>query len=164
MENMRKKVNILSKWFFINLGVLLFALWKISTGHVGIHILFGALGLFFFLYNWTRHAVFSTIRSNISRKRKIKYANLSKKVLPIHKYTGSAALIFIIVHASLVLSLFGFELTNFKLLSGLLAGITLLLLVITGWIRWLKTTYTIRVIHLSLGFTLFALVLLHIIF
>ncbi len=153
----------MSKWFFINLCLLLFAIWKISTGHLSIHIVFGALGLFFFLYNWTRHAVFSTIRSNISRKRKIKYATLSKKVLPLHKYTGSAALIFIIIHATLVISLFGFQLTNVKLLSGLLAGTTLLLLVIAGWIRWWRTTYTIRIIHLSLGFILFALVLLHII-
>ncbi|MEI3611832.1 hypothetical protein [Pseudogracilibacillus sp. SO30301A] len=153
----------MSKWFFINLCLLLFAIWKISTGHLGIHIIFGALGLFFFLYNWTRHAVFATIRSKISRKRKIKYATLSKKVLPLHKYTGSAALIFIIVHATFVISLFGLQLTNIKLLSGLLAGITLLLLVITGWIRWWRTTYTIRIIHLSLGFTLFALILLHII-
>jgi len=153
----------MSKWFFINICLLLFVLWKISTGHIGIHIVFGALGLFFFLYNWTRHAVFSTIRSDISRERKIKYANLSKKVLPFHKYTGTAALLFIIVHASIVLSLFGFQIHNGKLMSGILAGITLAILVLTGWIRWWRTTYKIRLIHWGLGFALFVLVLLHVI-
>jgi len=153
----------MSKWFFINLGFFLFALWKISTGHLGIHIVFGAFGLFLFLYNWTRHAVFSTIRSSISRKRKIKYAKLSKKVLPFHKYTGSLALLLIIVHASLVVSIFGMELHNFKMLSGFLASLTLLALVTSGWIRWYRTTYLIRIIHLSLGFLLFALVVLHVV-
>ena len=151
----------MSKWFFINLGVFFFALWKLSTTYIGVHTLFGALGLFFFLYNWTRHAVFSTIRSNISRQRKIKYANLSKKALPIHKYTGTAALIFIIIHAGLVLSIFGLQFHSWKMVSGLLAGFTFVALVTSGWIRWFKTTYTIRIIHLSLGFTLFILVLLH---
>ncbi len=153
----------MSKWFFINLAFLLLALWKIFSGYIGIHIIFGALGLFFFLYNWTRHAVFSTIRSNISRNRKIKYARLSKKVLPVHKFTGTLALIFVIFHAGFVVSFFGLQLQNPKLLTGLLAGITMVLLVTSGWIRWLKTTYLIRIIHLTLGFTLFALALLHII-
>lgn len=153
----------MSKWFFINLVFLLVALWKIFTGYIGIHIIFGALGLFFFLYNWTRHAVFSTIRSDVSRKQKIKLAKLSKKVLPIHKYTGTAALIFVLIHASFVISLFGFQFQNLKLLTGLLAGIVMILLVTSGWIRWFKTTYTIRIVHLTLGFTLFALALLHII-
>ncbi|MEI3607409.1 hypothetical protein SPD48_17150 [Pseudogracilibacillus sp. SE30717A] len=153
----------MSKWFFINLVFLLVALWKIFSGYIGIHIIFGALGLFFFLYNWTRHAVFSTIRSDISRKQKIKFAKLSKKVLPIHKYTGTAALIFVLIHASFVISLFGFQFQNLKLLTGLLAGIVMILLVTSGWIRWFKTTYTIRIVHLTLGFTLFALALLHII-
>jgi len=153
----------MNKWFFINIAVIVFALWKISTGHIAIHIVFGALGLFFFLYNWTRHAVFSTIRSNISRQRKIKYANLSKKVLPIHKYTGTATLIFMIIHATLVLSRFHLTVNNLKLMSGLAAGLILTALVVSGWIRFFKTTYPIRIIHLSLGFTMFFLILLHII-
>src|SRR5690625_3228174 len=151
----------MSKWFFFNVAMFLFVLWKLRTGHFGIHILFGTLGLFFFLYNWTRHAVFSMIRPDISRERKIKYANLSKKVLPIHKYTGSAALIFIIIHAGFVLSLYGLQLHNIKLMSGILAGLTLIALVTSGWMRWFKTTYLIRMVHLSLGFTLFFFVLLH---
>src|SRR5699024_11743049 len=65
------------------------------------------------------------ICSNISRKRKIKYAQLSKKVLPIHKYTGSSALVVLIVHASYVLYYFGWQSMNPKMLSGLLAIVVL---------------------------------------
>ncbi|MFD2132771.1 hypothetical protein ACFSKI_16315 [Pseudogracilibacillus auburnensis] len=154
----------MSKWFFINLAVFIFALWKMSTGHLGVHILFGGFGLLFILYNWTRHAVFSTIRSNISRKRKIKYAKLSKKVLPIHKWTGTTALILILFHIFFVIHYFGFQVTNVKMVSGLLAVITLSLVVITGWMRFIKTTYKRRMIHLTLGFCLFTFVLLHLIF
>lgn len=76
----------MNRWFFINLAVLVYALTKIIMTYSGVHMVLGGLGLCLILYNWTRHAVFSTIRSkNISRKRKITYANLSKKVLPIHK-------------------------------------------------------------------------------
>ncbi|MBO1001608.1 hypothetical protein [Pseudogracilibacillus auburnensis] len=154
----------MSKWFFINLAVFIFALWKMSTDHLGVHILFGGFGLLFVLYNWTRHAVFSTIRSNISRKRKIKYAKLSKKVLPIHKWTGTTALILILFHIFFVIHYFGFQVTNVKMVSGLLAVITLSLVVITGWMRFIKTTYKRRMIHLTLGFCLFTFVLLHLIF
>src|SRR5690625_3047271 len=120
----------MSFWCFINVAVIILAIWKISTGYITIPIIFGALGLLFILYNWTRHAVFSTIRSNITRARKIKYAQLSKKVLPIHKYTGSTAFVLILIHGNLIYRAFGFQLTNWKMISGLLAGITLSLVVL----------------------------------
>lgn len=153
----------MSFWFFINFCVLLFAIWKISTGYIGIHIVFGGLGLLFVLYNWTRHAVFSTIRSNISRQRKIKYAQFSKRVLPIHKWTGSTALILIIIHAGLVIHRFGFQLENWKMISGVLAGSTLVAVVLFGWLRWYHTTLRRRYIHLTLAFCLFGLVLMHLV-
>lgn len=154
----------MSKWFFINSVVLVFALWKITTGSLGLHILFGGLGLLLILYNWTRHAVFSTIRSNISRQQKIKYAQLSKKVLPFHKWTGSTALFFILIHGGLITNWFGLHVTNIKMLSGLIAAITLASVVIAGWFRFFKTTYRKRIIHLTLAFCLFGFVLLHLIF
>lgn|SRR5690625_1202544 len=154
----------MSKWFFINFAVLLFALWKITTGHIGIHIIFGGLGLMLILYNWTRHAVFSTIRSNISRNRKIKYATISKRLLPLHKYTGTTALFLTLIHAALVVYYFGWQGTNMKMITGLLTVIILTLVVIVGWMRFIRTTYKRRMTHLILGFCLFGSVLLHLIF
>lgn len=153
----------MSIWFFINAVVLLYAAWKIFTGYIGIHIIFGALGLLFVFFNWSRHAVFATIRSDISRTRKIKYANLSKRVLPIHKWTGSTALLLIIVHGSLVIHHFGWQFSNWKVLSGFIAGVTLASVVFFGWLRWYRTTVKRRYIHLTLAFCLFALVLLHLV-
>lgn len=155
---------MVSIWFFVNASVLLFALWKICSNYIGVHIVFGALGLLFVLYNWTRHAVFSTIRSNISRKRKIKYANLSKFVLPIHKWTGSTALVLIIIHGTLVLQRFGFNWSNGKVVSGLVAGSILIAVVSFGWLRWYRTTVNRRYIHLILAYCLFVLIVVHLVF
>ena len=155
---------MVSIWFFINAFVLIFALWKVLSSYLGVHIVFGALGLLFVLYNWTRHAVFSTIRSNISRRRKIKFANLSKFVLPFHKWTGSTALILIIIHGTLVFQRFSFEWSNWKIISGLVAGSILVAVVGFGWLRWYRTTVNRRYIHLILGYCLFVLIVVHLVF
>lgn len=154
---------IMSIWFFLNAIVFFYAMVKIFTSSFGLHIIFGGIGITLILYNWTRHAVFSTIRANISRKRKIKYAKLSKKFLPIHKYTGTGALIILIIHAAYVLYYFGWQSMNQKMLSGLLAIIVLTAMVIVGWMRFIRTTYNRRMVHLILGYCLFTAVLLHII-
>lgn len=152
---------MLNKWFYINAAVLLFALWKVFSGHVAVHVLLGLLGLLFFLYNWTRHAIFSMIRANIPRERKIKYAQLSKRKLPLHKYTGTLALIVIVTHATTVLHIYPLNLTHWKIASGVAAISALFLLVVFGWIRFFKTTYPIRIIHWTLAFATFFLICIH---
>lgn len=155
-------INV-SKWFYINAIVLFYAGWKIFTGNIGIHIIFGALGLLLFFYNWSRHAFYDTIRSDISRADKIKYAKLSMKFGKNHQWTGTFALIFIIGHGGLVLYQFGLQLTNLKVMSGLLAGITLAGVVFFGWLRKHRVTVIRRYIHLSLAISLFAFILLHLV-
>src|SRR5699024_12377381 len=88
------------------------------------------------LYNWTRHAVFSTIRSpNVSRRRKISLATLSKRVLPFHKWTGSLALVIALIHIVFVLQSYGLQMKQFKQVSGLLSVSTLVFLVLFRWLR-----------------------------
>lgn len=154
----------MSIWFVINLFILLFAIWKITSGdYINLPIIFGGLGLLFILYNWTRHAFFSSIRSNISRDLKIKLATISKKVLPFHKWTGTLSLILIVLHFCFVVYNYGFTLQSSKMLSGLLAIIALFLMVTTGWIRFFKTTYHIRLVHLISGFYLIISVFIHLV-
>jgi len=153
----------LSFWFLINMVVLLFAIWKMMTSYMGIHIILGAIGFLFVLYNWTRHAVYSTIRSNISRKRKIKYAKLTKRVRKYHQWVGIFALLFICFHGLLVLYYYNFHLNNVKILSGLGAVTMLTGLVITGFRRkWRKIRHR-HIIHLSFGYATFTFVLIHLI-
>ena len=153
----------MNRWFILNCLLLIFALWTIFKGHGGVHIYVGGLGLLFILYNWTRHAVFSTIRSNISRERKIKFAQLSKRVLPYHRWTGTTAFILIVIHVILVIKVFGFQIHNIKFLSGLIAGLTLLAVVTTGWMRLFRPSHLKRMFHLRLGLTLFFAIIIHLI-
>jgi hypothetical protein len=154
----------MNKWFYFNLLLLGLGLWQIAErGGMPVHILFGALGLFLFLFNWTRHAVFSTIRNTPNRETKIKLASLSKKIVPYHRWIGTTTLILIMIHAVLVVNQFGFSLQNIKLLCGLLAGAVLLAMVISGWMRLFRSTARKRMIHIRLGVTLFFLIALHVI-
>ncbi|MGM8215681.1 hypothetical protein ACLIA0_08890 [Bacillaceae bacterium W0354] len=156
----------MSYWFLFNLILLLFSFWKVVTHHsflsLNISVIFGLLGFLLFLFNWTRHAVYSTIRQHPNRRVKIVFAQLSKKVMRFHRWIGSAALIVIIVHGTLIINKYGFYLQHLKMLSGLLALINLFILVTSGWIRFYKPSGLIRKLHLCFGLSLFLLISLHI--
>lgn len=152
---------MMNKWFYLNFMLMVFAIWKIATSSLLPHIIFGGIGLFLILFNWTRHAVFSTLRSPLARPKKIKYANLSKRILPFHKWIGTTALIMIVIHATLVISQFGLDITNSKMMIGLLGGFILVGIVLTGWMRLYKPTIRKRLFHLWLGLSIFFIMILH---
>ena len=153
---------MMNKWFYFNLLLILFVLYKVIFGSHLLVSFIGGLGLLFVLFNWTRHAMFSTIRSDIPRIKKIKYAKLSKRVLPIHKWTGMSAFIILIYHAYLAIDLYGFNLGITKVFSGLFGLIILTGIVIFGWLRWFKASYIKRMIHLWLGLLLFFVIIVHV--
>ncbi|MFC4557747.1 hypothetical protein ACFO3D_05935 [Virgibacillus kekensis] len=157
----------MNKWFFFNIALLALGTWNvINKAGEGIptHIFFGFMGLIFILFNWTRHAVFSTIRDSSDRAKKIKYANLSKRILPFHRWIGTTALILILTHATLVIDLFGFQWQNPKIVSGLLTATVLTAVVTTGWMRRYRPSIKKRMTHLWLGISMFFLLLLHLLF
>ncbi|WP_373894853.1 hypothetical protein ACUL41_16755 [Virgibacillus natechei] len=154
----------MNKWFYLNILILILAIHNVAgSSSFGLHILFGLLGLFFILFNWTRHAVFSTIRSSPDRSTKINLANLSKKIMPFHRWIGTTSLLIIILHASFVIFHYGFYWKNFKMVSGLLTGIILIGMVATGWMRLIKPSGRLRRFHLRLGMLLFFFIVLHMI-
>lgn len=152
----------MNKWFYFNFLLFLFALYKVISGSHLLVSLVGGLGLLFILFNWTRHAMFSTIRADIPRDIKIKYATISKRILPIHKWTGMTAFIIIIFHGFLAINLYGFNLGVTKIFSGMFGFIILTGIVIFGWLRWFKASYIKRMIHLWLGLLLFFVMIVHV--
>lgn len=157
---------ILSKWFIWNVLVLVFAAvkyaWHPHPMDVKVPMLIGFIGLLFYLFNWTRHAVFQTIRLVQERKTKIKIAQVSRKVVPFHHWIGTTALLFVIWHAVLAIRKYGgFSFLSLKMGSGLAAGAFLLMLVLSGWIRLFYSTVMMRKIHLYLGMVLFFLIVVH---
>lgn len=161
-EVFEEKVEIMNKWFYINGSLFVFAAVLVFTRYHGIHMVIGLFGLGFILYNWTRHAVFSTIRTHTNRQTKIKFAQLSKKLLPIHKWTGSTSLVLILMHAFLVINHYGWTIYQTKMITGLFALLILIFMVGSGWLRWYRTTVKRRYLHWILGFLLFFSALLHI--
>lgn len=152
----------MNKWFYFNFLLFIFALYKVISGSHLLVSLMGGFGLLFILFNWTRHAMFSTIRSDIPRSTKIKYAKISKRFLPIHKWTGMTAFIIIIFHAYLAIDLYGFNLGMTKIFSGTFGLIVLCGIVTFGWLRWFKASYIKRIIHLWLGLLLFFVIIVHV--
>src|SRR5699024_6361287 len=153
----------MNKWFFINVIFLMFTWIKILIYYHGIHTIIGGTALTLILYNWTRHVVFSSIRSaNVSRQRKTSLATLSKRVLPFHTWTGSMALVIGVIHIVFVLQSYGLQMKQFKQVSGLLSVSTLVLLVLFGWLRWYKTTVSRRYIHWTLGYITIFIIILHV--
>lgn len=158
-----KLVIFVNKWFYINLLVLYILIWKFANSSFLPHTIVGAIGFLLILFNWTRHAVFSTLRSNLERSKKIIFANISKKVLPYHKWIGTTALLIVIIHMTLIILRYGWQLSNFKMISGLFSGIVLANVVLTGWMRFIRPSVKKRMAHLWLGLTLFFLVVFHLI-
>ncbi|MGY0694218.1 DUF6529 family protein [Virgibacillus sp. FSP13] len=155
----------MNKWFYLNLLLFIAAIWQVIRINplpgMQLHIFLGLLGLLFFLFNWTRHAVFSTIRNTPKRETKIKLANLSKRIVPYHRWTGTAALIIIIIHAILVIHRYGLQLGWSKMAVGSVAGILLIGMVTTGWLRLFRPSIRKRKLHLYLGMSLFLLIFVH---
>lgn len=158
----------MSNWFYLNAILLSMVLFQIVTHFsfptLSHPTLFGLIGFIFFLFNWTRNAVFSTIRNHPNRQMKIKLANLSKIIMPYHRWTGTLALVFIILHVFFIINWYGFSWQNMKMIFGLIALINLLCLVATGWWRLIKPTKSLRKVHLGLGLSLFIFVTLHVLF
>lgn len=85
--------------------------------------------------------------------------------MPYHRWTGTLSIIFIVLHATAVLYLYNFDLTNMKILTGLLAALTMLALVLSGWYSLLiRHDLMTRNLHRRLGLSLFILVALHLAF
>src|SRR5699024_12491688 len=86
----------------------------------------------------------------------------AKKVIPYHRWIGTTALFIVIIHASKVISTFGFSLQNMKVLSGTLTGLILIGMVTSGWLRLIWPSKRKRMTHIYLGLTMFFLIVIHI--
>jgi|SRR5699024_2449315 len=159
----------MSVWFVFNALLLIWAVWNVSQGlsiHTTyVHILLGFAGFLFFIFNWTRNAVFSTIRNVESRATKVRLARISKRIVPYHRWTGTTALVIILLHGVSVINLYSFDLSNMNILTGMLAALNLLILVLSGWYRLLfDSSLKIRRLHIGLGISMFCFTVLHFIF
>lgn len=155
----------MSKWFLFNLLLFIVVIWKVtehySFPYLKIHIILGLMGVLLYLYNWTRNAVFETIRNVPNRKMKVRLARLSKRVVTVHRWTGNIALLVLLGHGILVIYQYGFYIKNPKMVIGMTALILIIIQVVTGWLRLYKPTIKLRYFHLYNGMAIFFLILIH---
>lgn len=159
----------MSIWFFLNGALLIWAAWNVAQSlavqSVHHHLLLGFAGFLFFLFNWTGNAVFATIRNVDDRTVKIRLARFSKKIMPYHRWIGTLSFVFISLHGLAVIHLYGFNPGSMKVLTGLLASVNLLILVLSGWYSLLiHHNLKSRRLHLGLGISMFILTALHLYF
>lgn len=153
-------------WFYINfatflLTLLLFILSLPKTGSILVASVMGIIGLFFILFNWNMHAIFSKIRKLKSRNERIKIAKYARKIMPYHLTIGICGLLFVTGHSILEIYNYGISL-HMKTLSGLLALTGLIIVTISGYLRRVKATRYRRFFHLYSSMILFVLVVIHI--
>ncbi len=156
----------MNSWLYVNILLFLYVIVTIGSQYTDTppHIIFGVSGLFFILFNWTRHAFFSTIRKTTDRKKKIRLATISKRVYPFHRWSGSLALLLIVLHAMFILERYGIIWDSFKMISGMVAIIFLFLMVLTGWLRLYFPSVKKRKAHILFGFLLVFSVIFHTVF
>ncbi|MBB6454022.1 MFS family permease [Salirhabdus euzebyi] len=155
----------MNKWFYLNILVLILAIWqgiKDSPTFLSLPIIFGIVGLLAILLNWNMHSLFSEIRREKKRERKIKIAKIARKIMPYHMTIGLMALLLITIHVSLIFTEYAFNWQHTKMVSGLLALLALFAQVISGWMRRRRATGKRRRVHLRLGFVLFFSIVVHI--
>ncbi|WP_217589663.1 hypothetical protein [Lentibacillus saliphilus] len=154
----------MNRWFMINGIAILVSVWALFTvNDLGLRHAVGGLGVALILFNWTRHAVFTTIRENKSREVKIRFAQLSKKVLPFHRWIGTSAVVVVWLHAWLVIDRYGFYWAHPKFLVGFITGSLLLGVATFGWLRLYWPSGKKRMLHLYLAMTMFCLMIVHLI-
>ncbi|CAM4256727.1 hypothetical protein [Lacicoccus alkaliphilus] len=159
----------MSIWFLLNGALVIWAAWNVvqslAVHSVHHHILLGFAGFLLFIFNWTRNAVFATIRKVDDRAVKIKLARFSKKIMPYHRWIGTLSFVLIALHALTVIHLYGFNPGSMKILTGLLASVNLFILVLSGWYSQLiRHNLKSRRVHIGLGISMFILTALHLYF
>ncbi|GAB3068197.1 hypothetical protein GCM10027156_18690 [Salinicoccus sesuvii] len=71
----------------------------------------------------------------------------------------------VVLHGLAIIHLYGFDLTNMKILTGFLASLNMMVLVLSGWYRLLiDPRIRIRKLHIRLGISMFILVAIHFLF
>jgi hypothetical protein len=87
---------------------------------------------------------------------------VAKRIMPYHIWIGISGFILIIIHACLIINLYGFHWQNLKMVSGLIALTAFVCHVITGLLRKLRPSGKRRRAHIRTAFFLIFTVVLHI--
>lgn len=151
------------KWMVVNLIFLIGVfVWGMRGDEVSIIIIISKtlaqVALTLFWLNINMYFLFLIVRKNKKKDMKITLAKFARKIMKIHIPIAVMATTLIIVHGYIMLNKHTFLMTNYKMISGILASMVLLILLMSGIMRKLKSSGFRRRFHLSMVFIFFAII------
>jgi hypothetical protein len=160
-------VGLVILWLFVNLMIIIgMVVWSLLHETDGLVLqmatIFSQVAVILILLNLNMYFIFLIIRQSKKRKVKLTLAKISRKVMKVHVPIAISATSLIILHIVFIVFSIPFDLSNPKLLSGLLAAIGLVFTLIAGYLRSKKASGTRRKSHIMTAFVFFVLAFLHI--
>lgn len=152
------------RWSLVNIGLIAIILvWSLWQGYENNTVLIGKLfsqaAMILVLINLNMYFVFLFIRRTKVRQVKIKFAQISKKMMKYHIPIAVTATILIALHAISMLTVHHW---NLKTASGALAVGVLGVLLYSGYKRRKKATGKRRRFHYTMAFSFFGFAVIHI--
>ncbi|MCT8138212.1 hypothetical protein H1D32_10860 [Anaerobacillus sp. CMMVII] len=158
---------MIRKWLLVNaLTICLIVGWSFYQGSDSYYILsakiISQVAFVLFLVNINMYFVLLLIRKGKDRTVKVKLAKITKVMMKYHIPIAVTAVVLIVFHAVLMMSIHTLGLQNLKVISGVLAFIVLLILLFSGVLRKLKSSGFRRKFHYRMAFIFFGFIIVHI--
>lgn len=158
---------LIRKWLLVNtITICLIVGWSFYQGYSSYYILsakiFSQVAFVLFLVNVNMYFVLLLIRKGKDRNVKIKLAKISKKMMKYHVAIAVTAVVLIVLHGGMMISVQVHQLQNPKIVSGSVAFLVLATLLFSGMLRKLKASGFRRKFHYRMAFIFFAFIFIHI--
>lgn len=155
---------MIARWLITNISIVfLIILWSFIQGYDSNIVLLGKIiaqvAFILFLVNVNMYFIFLLIRKSKVREVKIKLARISKQMMKYHVPLAVSATGLILLHSVIM---FLAQDWSLKAISGIIAILTLIVLLFTGLLRRKKATGLRRRLHYRMAFLFFANVLVHV--
>ncbi|KAA9023857.1 hypothetical protein [Niallia endozanthoxylica] len=159
---------MVARWLAVNIvTVITILLWSsIYQGYGSNTIMIGKVAaqvsFILFLVNLNMYFVFLFIRKSKKRTIKVKFAQISKRLMTFHIPVAVSASLLVFIHIiTMIYGKWG-HLWGQKTISGIVTFSLLLLLLFSGFLRKKKATGKRRRFHYKTAFVFFGLLILHI--
>lgn len=129
---------------------------------VQIATLFSQTAVVLILFNLNMYFIFLIIRKSKNRKVKLTLAKISRKIMKLHVPIAISAASLICIHIALIVLNIPLDLTDIKILSGLIAAAMLVLTILAGFFRSKKASGKRRKAHIITAFIFFLIAFIHI--
>lgn len=119
------------------------------------------IALFLFFNNWSLFLLMRAIRHSKTRKNKVRLASVTRYVMKAHIPFALIGTGLILGHGVLMLIYHPLSILELKKLSGIIAFLILGIHLYSGYLKYRRTSKKRQRVHMVTAFTLFFLILAH---